>query len=503
MLTKDVLLGFSASMLASGFDVASKHPQFHEDLWELCCSKDAFVAAAAPRGHAKTTAVSFIYTMASFLFREHDYVVIVSDTEAQASMFLVNIKNELENNKDIQQLFDLKLDKNGELHYDKDTTTDFECRFNDGTPFKVMAKGAEQKLRGMLWNKKRPNLVVIDDLENDELVMNKDRRAKLRNWVYSALIPSISPLGKVRIVGTVLHSDSFLESLMPPPYAETTQTAGLKMWSTDSRAMWKAVKWKAHNGDMSKLLWPERFTKEYFTQRRNEFMRQGIPDKYSQEYLNEPIDDTVAYFKKKDFKPEEGNPNSLKYYITADLAISEKETADYSVFVVGAVDEKKMLRIKQVIKERMDAREIVDTLFTLNSIYRPEIIGIEDMQITKAIGPFLNEEMHKRGTFFNLIKIPHGNKDKIARARSIQARMRAGGVMFNINGDWFEDFMDELIKFPRARNDDQVDAFAYQGVLLEMMNEAPTKEEQDEEAYLDELEESGYLYDGRSATTGY
>lgn len=418
-------------------------------------------------------------------------------------MFLMNIKNELETNKEIQQLFGLKLNNKGELFYKKDTTTDFICQFQSGEFFRIAAKGAEQKLRGLLWNKKRPNLVVIDDLENDELVMNKERRAKLRDWVYSALIPMLSPKGKIRIVGTVLHSDSFLESLMPKPYDKETKHYGLKMFKDNNKTMWKSVKWKAHDPTFKQLLWPDRFDAEYFRTRRDEFIRQGIPDKYSQEYLNEPIDDSVAYFKKSDFRPETGQPESLKYYITADLAISEKETADYSVFCVGAVDQNKMLRIKNVIKARMDAREIVDTLFTLQSIYKPEIIGIEDMQVTKAIGPFLNEEMFKRGQFINVIKIPHGNKDKIARARAIQARMRAGGVMFNTTGDWYEDFVDELIKFPRARNDDQVDAFAYQGVLLEMMHEAPTKEELQKEDEDEELENSGYFYEGRSATTGY
>lgn len=503
MINKDVLLGFSASMLASGFDVASKHPQFHEDLWDLCCSEHQFIAAAAPRGHAKTTAVSFIYVLGALLFKEHDYVLLVSDTEAQASMFLMNLKNELEVNKELQELFDLKTDTKGELYYKKDTTTDFICQFKTGQFFRVAAKGAEQKLRGLLWNKKRPNLIVIDDLENDELVMNKERRMKLRDWVYSALLPMLSPKGKIRIVGTVLHSDSFLESLMPKAYDKNTRVRGLKMWSEDKRALWKSIKWKAHNGDFSDLLWPERFDSEYFRTRRDEFIRQGIPDKYSQEYLNEPIDDSVAYFKKSDFKRETGSPDSLKYYITADLAISEKDTADYSVFVVGAVDEKKMLRIKNVVKARMDGREIVDTLFLLNSVYKPEMIGIEDMQVSKAIGPFLNEEMLRRGEFFNVLRIPHGNKDKIARARAIQARMRAGGVMFDMDNDWFDDFMDELIKFPRARHDDQVDAFAYQGVLLDYMVQSASKEELQEEEEYDELYESGYLHEGRSATTGY
>ena len=67
------------------------------------------------------------------------------------------------------------------------------------------------------------------------------------------------------------------------------------------------------------------------------------------------------------------------------------------------------------------------------------------------------------------------------RARSIQARMRAGAVKFDKEADWYLTLEDELTKFPRARHDDQVDAMAYLGLMIDNYIEAPTKEEQEEE----------------------
>ena len=61
----------------------------------------------------------------------------------------------------------------------------------------------------------RPGLIVGDDMENDEIVMNKDRRLKFKRWFYGALLPCLSDRGKIRIVGTILHLDSLLENLMP------------------------------------------------------------------------------------------------------------------------------------------------------------------------------------------------------------------------------------------------------------------------------------------------
>jgi len=92
--------------------------------------------------------------------------------------------------------------------------------------------------------------------------------------------------------------------------------------------------------------------------------------------------------------------------------------------------------------------------------------------------------------------------DKVTRAKSIQARMRAGGVKFDKGADWYQVLEDECMTFPRSKHDDQVDALAYMGRLLDQMIEAPTQEEAEEEEYLDELRNSD-IEDGRSKTTGY
>jgi predicted phage terminase large subunit-like protein len=214
---------------------------------------------------------------------------------------------------------------------------------------------------------------------------------------------------------------------------------------------------------------------------------------------------SVAYFKKHDLLPitEEDRKLPLRYYITADLAISEKETADYTVFMVGGVDEYRRLHIKEVIRERLDGREIVDTLFALENTYHPEAFGIEEMQISKAIGPFLREEMIRQNVFPHIVLMSHMNKDKLMRARSIQGRVRARSVKIDKEADWYPVFEDELTKFPRTRNDDQVDTFAYLGLLLDRMIEAPTTYEQQEEEYQDELRNSGFTGTGRSRITGY
>jgi len=504
-LTKQVLEGFVGSILASKFDNAVKTPDFHKEMWELFTGPAKYVAVSAPRGHAKTTGGTVCYGMATLLFRERKFMLLVSDTESQASMFLGYFKEQLQENTALIELFGLKRDEKGQVKFLKETETDIVVQFEDGHKFRVMAKGAEQKLRGLIWNGSRPDIIICDDMENDELVMNKDRREKMRRWFYSALLPCLSSTGIIRVVGTILHMDSLLERLMPKPFAKWSHQEPLKLWSEIRQSGWLSVKYRAHNEDFSAILWPEKHTESTLKQIKKNYIDMGMPDVYSQEYLNVPLDESVAYFKRNDFQetPEELYNIPLQYYITVDLAIAEHEKADYSVFLVAGIDENKKIHVRHVIKERMDAREIVDTLIALQRSYNPLAVGIEDMQVSKSIGPFLYEEMFARGVFINVIKLKHGGKDKIARSRSIQARVRAKGVYFDKKADWYSNFEDELSRFPRDVHDDQVDAFAYLGLMLNMLTEASTIQEIEEEEYQEELTNSGINFNGRNRVTGY
>ena len=431
-------------------------------------------------------------------------MLLVSDTESQSSLFLGAIKQQLQENETLIGLFGIKRNEKGMVQFLKETESDIIVEFENGDKFRIIAKGAEQKLRGLLWNGSRPDIILCDDMENDEAVLNKERRTKFRRWFYGALLPCRSDNGIIRMVGTILHMDSLLESLMPRENDVKTKTEGLKTFYT-GRTLWKSVKYKAHNPDFSLILWPEKKSKEELMALREEYIRQGMPDVYSQEYLNVPLDEANAYFKKPDFPAlsAEDMKEKLNYYITGDLAISQTQQADYSVFIVAGVDQNKRIQIRDVIRQRLDGREIVDTILALQRLYSPEDFGIEEMQVSKAIGPFLREEMYKTNTYVNLYPLKHGGKDKVARGRSIQARMRAKGVRFDHNADWYQTLEDELLRFPRDKHDDQVDCMAYLGMMLDKLIEAPTRDEMDEEEYNEFKHEYGYDQQGKNKITGY
>lgn len=502
-LVASVLEGFVNTVLRKHFDHPTDTPEFHREMWELFCSDHKQVAIAAPRGHAKSTAGTHAYTLASVLFRETDYVVIVSDTVSQAVQFLGDIKKELVDNEDLINLFGVK----GLL---KETEDDIICQMDDGHVFRIQARGSEQKVRGLKWNNMRPGLLVCDDMENDEIVLNKDRRYKFKRWFNAALIPAMSDKGKVRVVGTILHADSLLENLMPGSQL-SSRPGGHKHLIredlreyTDLKLPWKSVKYRAHTDDFSQILWPQAKSVEYFKAKKEDLLRQGLGDVYSQEMLNIPLDDGDTFFRRGDFlamKKDELTKNVV-YYATCDLAVSQRERADYSVFAIAGMDEDGKLFCKNIIRDRMDTLTIVETILMIQKLYKPVLFGIEQGTIQKAIGPYLNEAMLKKGEYVNVVLLKPST-DKVTRARSMQARMRAGAVKFDKEAEWYQPFEDELMKFPRDKHDDQVDAWAYMGLMIDKMWDAPTQKEVDEdeyEAYRKEFEDP---MEGRSAVTGY
>ncbi len=507
MLTAETIAGFSASLLQKSFDGAVSTPECHMDWWRMFCSPHQQVAIAAPRRHAKTTAITQTCTLAAVCFREREYVIIVSDTITQATQFLGDIKKELTDNEPLRSLFKIK-------SLIKDSEDDMICLCEDGHTFRITAKGAEQKIRGLKWDHKRPDLIICDDLENDEIVLNKERRAKFKRWFYASLLPCRSYRGIVRYVGTILHNDSLLESVMPRKGDKYTVEEPLRSYSSKKldKLAWYSMKYRAHNPDFTKILWGELYTAQHFKTLRQQHIDDGMADVYSQEYLNYPLDENLSYFRRSDFT-DYSDADRVRFdgrdwmkhyniYIGSDLAVSTADYSDYSVFVIGAVSEDGMLFVHNVIREKMDSQEIVETMLDLQRQYNPMCMSMEKGQIEKSIGPFLRERMMKENTFLSILPLSPST-DKKSRARSIQARMRMGGVKFDKQAEWFHTLEEEAVMFGRGKHDDQVDALSYLGLILDKMVEGPTHKELEEEEYADELRGSESDYAGQSSITGY
>ena len=488
-------MGFSALFLADRYDDPKPIPAFHEEMWAMCSSSQDRVAIAAPRGHAKSTGITFALALYWLLTRKSSHMLIISSNEAIAASFVGDIKIELLEN-------DKLIDYFGVDSFQKESESEIIVKMKDGHKFRVLAKGANQRMRGLKWERKRPDTVLADDMEDEELVMNEQRRDKFKNWWLGAVEPITKSGGRIRVVGTIMHLDSLLEGMMPPHQHIDTYTDGLRIYSKDRNRKWFSIKYKAHNEDFSLVLWPQQYNQATLQSIRRSYAELGKLDIYGQEYLNYPIDPSTSFFKREDFLPMEEKHHETRksYYVGIDLAISEKKRAAKSAIVVGGYDSDGYLNVVDVRSGHWDSIQIIEEIFSINSRWQPELIRIEEENIAKAIGPFLYKTMDERQEYLP-ISTARPSKDKDQRAQSIKFRMRAGKVRFDKTQDWYAPFEEELTNYPKHPRVDQVDAFAWLGITLEEMIAPPTAKELEDEDY--EREWERYHHHGRSTTTGY
>lgn len=506
-LTSDLIYGFSGSLLSARFDEPAPTPDCHREWWDLCCSKHKRVAIAAPRGHAKSTAITKAFVLASLLFRDRSFCIIVSDTYKQAVQFLGELKREIEANDDLRHHFQIIGEPKDYFLTDREDEVVVKCA--DGHMFRVLAMGSEQKVRGLIWNGKRPDLIIGDDMENDELVMNPERREKFRTWLFNALLPTMSARGIVRLVGTILHMDAALERLMPKDRDPNTSHSALKSIMIKPQYGWMSVRYRAHDEDFGKVLWPIKWNKERLKEIQAMFISQGNPEGYYQEYLNRPIDPHNTYFKRGDFLEfdERDHDRDWSYaptYLSVDFAVSSLTKRDWSAFIVGSLDDTGQLFIRHIIRERMDSKEIVDTIVRLQERFKFNTLLVGKGQLEKAIGPFLKDEIRRRDKFLHLEAIPEVI-DKRMRAQSIRGRMRSGGVKVNKKARWYPDFEQEMMEFDRGTHDDQVDAMSLFGMFLDQLQSSPTTREIGDMLFDEEIEKETMLdiNSGRSLIGGY
>ena len=105
------------------------------------------------------------------------YILLLSDSSEQAEGFLDEIKTELEENADLIEDF-------GSLKGEKTWRSNGILTKND---IKVEAIGSGKKVRGRKHRNWRPDLIVLDDIENDENVNTPEQRKKLKSWFEKAV----------------------------------------------------------------------------------------------------------------------------------------------------------------------------------------------------------------------------------------------------------------------------------------------------------------------------
>ncbi len=179
---------------------------FHNEAGETI-KNDANIFAVLewPRGHAKSVHADVIVPLYLKVNNLLSGMVLVGKSESDACSLLGDIQAELQFNEIFKADFGEQMRQG--------SWTEGQFTTSDGIEF--IALGRKQSPRGIRNRDKRPNYLVIDDIDDDELVENEDRVDKVVKWIRGALLGALSLKGARKVmVGNRIHPKSVLANIV-------------------------------------------------------------------------------------------------------------------------------------------------------------------------------------------------------------------------------------------------------------------------------------------------
>lgn len=449
---------------------------FHGELFDFY-EADGNFAGAAPRGFSKSTVTDTVYLAYRMLYAKSHFALLISDTVTQAEALLDGLKSELEGNEVILWMYG---DVRGRIWSSEGLIIKAWGENGRREVVKILPRGVGMKIRGLRFKQFRPDLVIMDDVENDEAVESPERREKLYNWFKRALLPALSKdTSKIIVIGTLLHRESLLSQMVN----------GRGIFSGWMRKVWRGIQ------DDGTSLWPDRFDISYLEGMRDNPahpMYMG-PLEFSQEIQNNPISEKdqiikpewtqsryslndhltnwMAQMRIKD--PEQALRNWQKSHFRKvvghiDPAISEAEKADWWAMVTIGITNKcpickggqaNHIVILDVIRFKESDPEIqaqmVGDQFLL---WRQDKVKVEAVAYQAGLYQIIKNIGMKKGLHIPVWK---WRPDRSKRRRAVlQSGAWAGGIV-HIRSDmpFASAFIEEVVQFPQGDHDDMFDAY--------------------------------------------
>ncbi len=330
---------------------------------------------------------------------------------------------------------------------------------------------------GALTGKGADLLIVDDPIKNSEQAASQTIRDKQHDWWRSTASTRLQPGAAAVVVQTRWHEDDLSGRLLSEEPGRWT-VLNLSAIAEEGDALGRQP---------GEPLCPELYDGDAMTQIRREVGGYF----WNAMYQQRPAPPEGFLFKRRDFRywREEleplghGSAISVRWFVltdddgqrrfdagrcarfqTTDVAISEKESADWTVVATWAVTDDLDLLLLKVERRHFEEQQTVEFLAGANDMEgRPPMwierfgAGRNPLAILANRGHPVTEIPAEAGT----------QLDKVTRAFGAIA-LTERHKLFLPSGslDWLAAYEDELASFPNAAHDDQVDVTSYAARLL-------------------------------------
>ena len=435
-----------------GHYISYPFAQFHNDMFAITEDPELRLAVlVAFRGSGKSTLMTLSYPIWAMVgIQNKRFILILSQTQSQARQHLANIKKELETNELLKADIGPFEEVSDEWGATSIVLSNFDAR--------ITIASTEQSIRGIRHGQYRPDLVICDDVEDLNSVKTKEGRDKTYQWLSGEIMPIGDGYTKIIIVGNLLHEDCLLVRL---------KTAIEDHKLTGEFYAYPLI------SEESQIAWPGKFPTMETVNRLKTTI--GTESAWYREYLLKIISDEdrlvhPEWIKYYDEIPKALEPSARFTATGIDLAISEKESADFTTMVTAKVyGYKENLRVyilPNPINKRMGFPETVETAANVAKTYGSKLY-IEEVGYQTAIIQHLT---NVRNVPAEGVK-PLG-QDKRSRLALITHLIQQGKVLFPKKGA--EGLILQLTGFGIEKHDDLADAFSLLLIKIMELDSKPT-----------------------------
>lgn len=350
------------------------------------------------------------------------------------------------------------------------------------TNIKVEAIGSGKKIRGRKHRNWRPDLLVLDDIENDENVRTPEQRSKLENWFLKAVSKAGDDYTDIIYIGTLLHYDSLLaKTLNNPGYKAIKYRAVISFSKAD--ALWN--KWEEIFTDLSnenheedakiffetnrekmlegtEVLWPEKLS--YY-----DLMVMRVTEgeaSFNSEEQNEPINPEDCIFNPEWFDYYNESEIDFKsrdflFFGFVDPSLGKSKHSDFSAIITIAKHRATgYMYVLDADIERRHPDKIITDVLEKEKLLRREYghgykkFGAETVQFQWFLKEELAKASARAGLYLPIEEVPQSN-DKIMRIQTLQPDVKNHYIKFNKRHKLL---MEQMEHFPMGAHDDGPDA---------------------------------------------